>query len=356
MSGNFFLPTVDKIAIFLIFSWERMVNFGCDKLHAYLNYSCMKLKSLLFCITIISFQHAICQSSWFEEGNTWVYTWGLPGIGGYEELKVDTGNFTIDGKTCKTLLKSRSFVYYNWDTMSYQYGTVQNSPITVCESGDSIFYLNYQGQMELMYDMSMMPGDSMFLLDEFGGECNYKLVLDSIGTTIIQNQNLKTQYFTPINEQGSGPNGIPIERVKIIEKIGMVEAVNGFTIFGYLVPDMLLNCWFDGDYWSLRCYANNEIDYKLVGDCYGLPVATSEPNDQNESIDVYPNPIEGAFYIVNKSGEKLNKAGIYAVNGDLLWTTNDMSQTINVGDIPAGFYILVVESDKMVFRKKLLIK
>ena len=69
---------------------------------------------------------------------------------------------------------------------------------------------------------------------------------------------------------------------------------------------------------------------------------------QNENIIIYPNPVKDDFII--KTKEKIKKAEIYNMQGELIYTIKKPEQSVNVAFLDKGQYLVVIvtEKDKLI--------
>ncbi len=314
----------------------------------------MKAKTCLFLISFLCLSTLANSQSWFPDGKSWVYSWSWWGNWGYNELEVQPGPVTINGMECKALSSHLHYVYYDFGTNIAHIIDEESTPITICQTGDSIFSLDHNGELILQYDFSMEPGDS--ILFPQNSEPVYKLVLESVGTETIGNQSLRTQQFTVHLLPGSGPGGPSYDGagVKIIETIGMVGITGLLNNVSFLLPSEILHTGADYPFWSLRCTSGPDYEFKLQDDCYELILGTSNQNATNTDLEIYPNPVGNDLHILDKSGILAGKAIIYSINGVRQFSTDQLANPIPVEDLPAGIYLIIVETEGGVYRQKFL--
>lgn len=81
-------------------------------------------------------------------------------------------------------------------------------------------------------------------------------------------------------------------------------------------------------------------------------LATSDVSLEDK-VQIYPNPVKDNFYI--KSDLKSDsKVTITDMSGKLLKTFNGKSDAYNVSDLPKGIYMILIENDKNIVRKKII--
>lgn len=288
--------------------------------------------------------------TWLVDGKAWVYNWSWWGSGGYEALTVLPGETVINGIGCKTVASHLHYAYYNHTANSYEIIDETKAPYTICESGDSVWLVHFNGLLELQYDFSMLPGDTLVYTDGLGPR--YKLVLDSVGTVHLQNQVLRTQFFTGHRlAPGAWPE-LQGVRYKVIETIGLVESTGDLNQLSYLLPSYLFQGYADQELWSLRCALDAAYEYKLVDDCYGLVLDASEAKAALAAVEIYPNPAHDAIYISPPNGVVLGSARVYDLHGKLVQESKQPSATLSVGQLAQGTYLLVAQTGQGVVRRR----
>ena len=73
----------------------------------------------------------------------------------------------------------------------------------------------------------------------------------------------------------------------------------------------------------------------------------SNENINEGSIEIYPNPTEGQLII--DADDRFNSIQIYSINGQLMLSTNNISNTIDLNNIASGIYTLKVIFDDAVY-------
>lgn len=304
---------------------------------------------LLSLTLILIFTSSSKAQSWLPDGRTWVYNWSWWGSGGYEEIAVKPGVTVVNGLSCKALSRHWHYAYYQFTTDSYEIIDEYPEDILACESGDSLWLEKYNGELELQYDFSMQPGDSLIYSE--GADARFTLILDSVGSVTLQNQVLQTQFFTGHPLTPNYGMNLSSDQFKVIEKIGMVESPDGIAGPSYLFPSMALRGYADDYYWSLRCALNGDAEYKLMDDCYELVLDTKD-NLKSDLVDVFPNPVHGFIHIVVKNSTVLQYARIYDLQGHLVLETVQTDTDIPVSDLVQGAYLLLLQTNEGVLRHR----
>lgn len=178
----------------------------------------MKRQAFFF----LFFAIALCakpQSVFAPIGSTWNYNW-QEHTGTYQgpETLTYTGDTLIGGITFKKIARA------------YSYSCICPNPISgsdccylrITERNDSVF----DGSMILQYSFSQPIGDSI-VFNPGNGPAQYKIVLDSIKTQFICNQNRRVLYYSKYQ-------GFCTDSLRIIEGMGPVN--------GYLFTEAIGAC------------------------------------------------------------------------------------------------------------------
>lgn len=310
----------------------------------------MKSNIVLFYLLAFGFQSVVNAQAWFQEGKIWVYSWYQWGKEGYEELTVAPNDTIVNGVTCKILNSHLHYRYFNSNTSTYIITDEYSLPRMVYESGDQVYFLSYDGEWILQYDFSLEPGDS--IIYSYINEPKYKLLLDSVGTTMVGSQSLRTQYFTAFLLTGIASPSYDGNHFTMMEGIGMVASNSANNQGSFLIPSLVFHGGADYDEWSLRCVFDNNYEYKLLDECYSLLVDTEEQVDWDRSIVVSPNPATETINLINRTTSELRSAKIYSMSGACLFESQLLSEPIPIGDLSPGFYLIVVEGENGLFRQK----
>ncbi len=150
--------------------------------------------------------------SWFDGNPRWTnrYYGGTGGLG-IEYVHI-SGDTILGGKPAKIFSKvmygDSGFLNYQQQRYAYQ-------------SGDTIFTWK-EGAFSILYNFSLMPGDTLLSKVYVSGGLVNTFVIDSVGQTEISGQTLRFQKVRMI------PPNVPNHQKKIlkntiIEKIGMVN-------------------------------------------------------------------------------------------------------------------------------------
>ena len=299
----------------------------------------MKRHCLLF-VLVFSCQFSFSQTDFCVPGATWVYY--LPADGGAfypetEEITTVSGDTVIDGLGSKRLTTERRTVdHYN--------GGLQSSSAEerfVAIQNDSI--LMYQNdQWNLVFNTGAEPGDSLIVfLDEYddsGCVRNDTIVITEVGDTIIEGQQLLNFKFNLLVSDwfGAGDAGQFIERIGFTQLSPVDNPFFCYSpIAGYWPP-------------QFYCYSDDEMTISPSSGCGRiLSVEYEQSADQNILWS------HNQLRIKNAPNSTLR---IYDILGKQLLrepVTSD-NRSFDVGHLPNGILMVVVETETGWFTKKLV--
>ena len=224
--------------------------------------------------------------------------------------------FVSEGDTMINNINARIIQYYTIDSgTAYPVDSLNKFVYTV---GNQVFYW-VEDEFYLLFDFDAQPGDTIYSRAEYypvflgcdsdfsNGPIDFSYVVDSIGSINIDGVDLRTQYVTPVNTKGFSDWSID---GPIVERIGLYSYSNfwwgrgeGCILGGF--PDLL------------RCYEDQDIYFKNLGDKFDLPCEfINGVLALKEKLNpIYPNPAtdiislpENAdlINIYNYTGQKLN--------------------------------------------------
>ena len=139
--------------------------------------------------------------------------------------------------------------------------------------------------------------------------------------------------------------------VQLSEESNFLNPIVRFTSSTNLTdPKFDLNKTF---YWRVRAKDNNK--YSDWSDTFKF--TTTGVDNVNEiekyGIQVFPNPFENSITIsLNNSGFK--PVSITSIDGKIIWTGEDEVETIQLSNLPAGFYFLNFSNGEIQIKHKLI--
>ena len=97
-----------------------------------------------------------------------------------------------------------------------------------------------------------------------------------------------------------------------------------------------------------------KLSYYVVQEIYEATSLSVQEEPFN--ISIYPNPVSDGFLnIINPSNEPLN-ISIYDINGRKVHSQQIVFDSIDISDLSAGFYSLVIKSGERTSAKKIVVK
>jgi hypothetical protein len=272
--------------------------------------------------------------TWFPVGAEWTYTIVYPQSDiSFRTIKInclrDTNIQGIDarilteGSACSGCKSENIFYYDSTDDIVYQYIIDQFKPyLDFSKNAGETYYLYF-------YNMDNYPG-------EF---CDSILLeVDSVVTHQIMGKNIRYQYIKRVNDDFHYFNG------PIIEFMG---SASGF----YPEYGACDHSVFSG----LRCYADTLFTY------YADPIFEEKGCDydvsikafnKQQSLTLYPNPANNQLTLDNGQAI-MNEIQIFNLLGKEVkhFQLNDTKVSLDINDLPKGFYFLHILTDKGMINK-----
>lgn len=173
-----------------------------------------------------------------------------------------------------------------------------------------LWFLNLNGQEELIMDLSLEKGDSFY----FGREKIYSYTVDSV-------------YFE------SGKKTISFETA-FSKPVLFIEGLGPFNMFYNLNVSL-------PEYAQIRCKKkDNNLVFMNSDYCTCFDTITSVGNIPNESFTIYPNPVNEYINIYTNS----TKCGTFELFNNLgyqVLSKNVMGdEQIFIGNLPKGVYLV----------------
>ena len=267
--------------------------------------------------------------NWAPTGAQWHYSYyGF--FPGYVDIAY-TGDTLIEGQASKILTKTYHGLGWNQsitsETFGYEY--------TYEESG--VVYLRYQNQWDTLYNFNAQVGDS------------WRMAKQPITNVVAQNSRIKvlatgnlninneTRKYLVVDKCDSNNISLGWFNDTIIENIGFLH--------DYLLPYDQFDGAVDGNEGGpFRCYTdNNFVTYKpsyteVCDYIMGTPEITA-----NAWFQIYPNPVSDWIQISLNVVNEYLKYSIYSSEGKKV-QTGQMSEQIDVSNLPSGIYTLLIEN------------
>lgn len=266
--------------------------------------------------------------NWAPAGAQWHYSYyGF--FPGYVNIAY-TGDTLIEGQASKILTKTFHGMGWNQSITSETFGYEYSYE----DSG--VVYLRYQNQWDTLYNFNAQVGDSWRMARQPLTNVvppNSRLKVLATGTKEINSLTLKYLKVEFVDPQF---NPLFFEDT-IIENIGL----NG----SYFLPYDMFDGAVDGNEGGpFRCYSDNNFatykpNYTEVCDY----IMGTEELNANASFQIYPNPVSDRIQIpLNYVNEYMNYS-IYSSEGKIV-QMGQTSEKIDVSNLPAGSYTLLIEN------------
>lgn len=265
-------------------------------------------------------------------GAIWHYTQGTvnPNFITYKTLE-SVSDTTIRGNECKKIIEVER--YFDTTKVSYHY---------LYSANDKVFFYA-DDTFHLLYDFGAVEGDTV-ILDYFPtyDGTPLKMIIDSTGTIMINDQERKIQFITCDDGMIIGFGRHVIEGI-------------GNTSFMFPTLDFSL----DG---PLRCYQDNHSGLFLNPfhsnygwnhlDCGQIISGIQEP-ESKENLTVFPNPTQSSITIQNIDRATTYK--IIAISGRIIkHGIISESTEISLTELSKGVYFIEFGNDKMVIVRKII--
>ena len=283
------------------------------------------IKKFIIYLSLLFNSFSINAQEWFPIGATWYYNQVnfLPGGNSYQHFEV-TGEAVIQGKSCKIIAGLCQCGEYG--SINYLY-----------QEGDQVFiYDAAHDAFNLLYDFTLVPGDTLHYHSEIAGDTDY--LLDSITFLQAGPLNLRVQHIHPV-EGWLQLGGI------IYERMGNTGCL--YPVIGFCDPGTA----------GLRCYEDSIIGLQKF-----IPVelpcdyitSSTQQLDEDPSVSIYPNPSEGILNIeADIAIDKLDLLEIQSGKIILQSVCHQSQCRMDIQFIHGGAYILriTLKDGRLITRK-----
>jgi hypothetical protein len=278
--------------------------------------------------------------NWAPTGAQWHYSYY-----GFFPAYIDisyTADTLIEGQASKILTKTYHGLGWNQsitsETFGYEYTYEDNG----------VVYLRYENQWDTLYNFNAQVGDSWRMARQPLTNVvppNSRIKILATGILIINNE---TRKYLVAEKCDSANISLGWFNDTLIENIGFLN--------DYLLPYDQFDGAVDGNEGGpFRCYTDNNFttykpSYTEVCDyIMGTPELTA-----NVSFQVYPNPVSDWIQIpLNYVNEYMNYS-IYSSEGKKV-QRGQTAEQIDVFNLPAGSYTLLIENQTQVRYAKVLV-
>ena len=267
--------------------------------------------------------------NWAPNGAQWHYSYyGF--FPGYVDITY-TADTIIDGQASKELTKT--YHGLGWDqsitseTFGYEYTYEANG----------VVYLRYQNQWDTLYNFNAQVGESWRMAKQpFTNVAtqNSRIKILATGNLIINNE---TRKYLVAEKCDSNNISLGWLNDTIIENIGFLH--------DYLLPYDQFDGAVDGNEGGpFRCYSDNNFaiykpNYLEVCDYI---MGTTEL-EGIASFQIFPNPVTDQINIPESLIQEYNHFRILSNEGKVIHQ-GQTTATLDVANLPAGNYTLLIES------------
>ncbi len=266
--------------------------------------------------------------NWAPNGAQWHYSYyGF--FPGYVDIAY-SGDTLIDGQVSKKLSKTFHGLGWGMDITSYSIGTEYTY------EANGVVYLRYQNQWDTFYNFNAQVGDSWRMAKQpFANVApqNSRLKVIATGTKVINSSTLKF-----VNVEFVDPQMNPLGFADtIVENIGFIGS--------YFLPYDMFDGAVDGNEGGpFRCFtAPNFATYKPIYlEVCDYIMSTTEL-EGNASFQIFPNPVSDQINIPESLIQQYNHYFILSNDGKVI-QEGQTTTTLDVANLPAGNYTLLIES------------
>ncbi|GIV28810.1 MAG: hypothetical protein KatS3mg027_2624 [Bacteroidia bacterium] len=317
----------------------------------------MQIRQFILILSLLGSMAATAQT-WCPPGAEWYYGFQQVFSDGYYRFYYD-GDTTINSIICKKIkIEKTERNIFTWPTY---YTNIIDEFYTYADTNKVYIYRynNFYPMFDFsatLNDTILIVGDNFYFDNDTGLPCDSlgNAIIDSIGTTLINSNQLRYYYSSPIQGSSWSING------KIIEKIGPVDAyffANKIDTCGIMLDWEPINA-------SLRCYYDDSLGLYKVPSLNNLPCdykLTIKEHVKQASFKIYPNPANNKLFIEQQVGyNPLKFIKIYNSTGQEIYQTlfsSDNISSIDVSKWTNGIYLLyVIDSNNILFSEKIIIQ
>ena len=267
--------------------------------------------------------------NWAPNGAQWHYSYyGF--FPGYVDIAY-SGDTLIDGQVSKKLSKTFHGLGWGMDITSYSIGTEYTY------EANGVVYLRYQNQWDTLYNFNAQVGESWRMAKQSFTNVapqNSRIKILETGTLIINNQ---TRKYLVAEKCDSTHISLGWLTDTLIENIGFLH--------DYLLPYDQFDGAVDGNEGGpFRCYSdNNFATYKpsYLEVCDYITGTTEL--EGIASFQIFPNPVTDQINIPESLIQEYNHFRILSNEGKVIHQ-GQTTATLDVANLPAGNYTLLIES------------
>ncbi len=258
----------------------------------------------------------------------------------YSQFSSEKDTFIL-GENCRKITKYNASDNYYRPKVEYLFSR-----------NDTVFFLDTAfNEFQILYVFNAVPTESWSIRvkDENQNIKTITVTVDSVGTSLINDENLKTLYVT---YQHLFNGNIESYNSTIIEKIGDVQ-----QMFNWIPWSNTVQCSSYSN--GLRCYQDDNVGLYSTGIAESCDYTSTGIEDMVSfsNIQLLPNPAYDMVEIKVPDNQEYN-IRLLDLNGKLIqsWRAFSSKIKLNISDLKEGVYLISLHNDKQIVGRKKLIK
>ena len=294
------------------------------------------MKKLINFLVFIVLTSNCYSQEWGTVGTTWIYSiYPIIPIEGwsYDYDKYTSVKDTIIGSKTMRKIEFRNYYFNGNVLLRTEYMFKENNKI----------YFHKWGQNNLLYDFSLIQGESYIVQDEDNQNANGGLILGTVFNQTINGNIYKLFNFQRLTLLGFNDY--------ILDQVGCLFNFFPNTQIASPPEYPTLQCFITGD--SLYYYQDLEF-------CeYFRTLSLEESSLLDEKIKFYPNPISNSSILkVPSFWGKIKNVSINSLNGQKIDSYKIYNQEIEINkqDFISGIYLYEIETESKVFHGKFVVE
>ena len=301
------------------------------------------MKKIIFTILIVTSAIISNAQDFAPVGAQWYYDERFAFSGDIDYIKFTSEKDTvISGETCRKITKRHQLICNGRPNVEY-----------IFYRNDTVFFLDTAfNEFQALYVFGAEAGDfwAIKFKDENQNIDTLTISVDSVSTTTINGQNLKTLYVTYSKNNDTLQQPYPST---IIERIGDIH-----YMFNWSPLSSSMAC--DANYtYGLRCYEDSVLGFYSSGAADSCNYSNTGNNELtfSKAFEIFPNPTQGSveikvkefsYYTISLFDLTGKQVKYYKVYGSKF--------KIDLSSVEKGIYIIRLQTDKQIIGYKKLIK
>lgn len=251
----------------------------------------------------------------FEGGNPWDTSF-------YTQTYKISGDTIVNNQDFKKIYKSEEEIPVNW---IYE-GSIR-------EEDEKVWYVShFNNEERLIYDFTLNVGDTMEFQDQ------PYMVVDSITFHEIAGIERKHIYFSYIDF--SPYKELWIEGIG--SNYGVLSSGSGGSVGGWT--------------WFLCMSENGELIYMNPDYNSCFLIGTKINETKSLDFNIFPNPTTGLLKIEKLNNVTINSIRLVDLYGQTKKTFENNQTFLDLTEIAPGLYMLIIDTENELLKKKIIIK